>query len=183
MFSLICAWINGWVNNREAGDLRRHRTHYDVTIMSPQKYIIITILLRKRKNSNEHILLTTHSNTLACWLQLNTVGNNMSWIVQNLLLKGIRKCDHLTIVFTVRVWKLTPQHRMTCQLTVDQYSITDDGESKYHQQHYKTTSEESHLFTAWGLIRRLTSLLAHWDRMKWPTFCLKTHQGKITWPI
>ena len=24
MFSLICAWINGWVNNREAGDLRRH---------------------------------------------------------------------------------------------------------------------------------------------------------------
>ena len=25
MFSLICAWINGWVNNREAGDLRRRR--------------------------------------------------------------------------------------------------------------------------------------------------------------
>ena len=23
-FSLICVWINGWVNNREAGDLRRH---------------------------------------------------------------------------------------------------------------------------------------------------------------
>ena len=31
MFSSICAWINGWVNNREAGDLRRHRAHYDVT--------------------------------------------------------------------------------------------------------------------------------------------------------
>ena len=32
MFSLICAWINGWINNREAGDLRRHRTHsYGVT--------------------------------------------------------------------------------------------------------------------------------------------------------
>ena len=27
MFSLICAWINGWVNNREAGDLRRHRSY------------------------------------------------------------------------------------------------------------------------------------------------------------
>ena len=25
--------INGWVNNREAGDLRRHRTHCDVTVM------------------------------------------------------------------------------------------------------------------------------------------------------
>ena len=33
MFSLICAWINGWVNNREAGDLRRYRAHYDVTVM------------------------------------------------------------------------------------------------------------------------------------------------------
>ena len=32
MFSLICAWINGWVNN-EAGDLRRHCAHYDVTAM------------------------------------------------------------------------------------------------------------------------------------------------------
>ena len=29
MFSSICAWINGWVNSREAGDLIRHRTHYD----------------------------------------------------------------------------------------------------------------------------------------------------------
>ena len=35
MFSLICAWINGWVNRREAGDLRRHRAHYDVTVMLP----------------------------------------------------------------------------------------------------------------------------------------------------
>ena len=33
MFSFICAWINGWVNNREDGDLRRHRTHYDVIVM------------------------------------------------------------------------------------------------------------------------------------------------------
>ena len=33
MFSLICVWINGWVNNRDAGDLRRYRGHYDVTEM------------------------------------------------------------------------------------------------------------------------------------------------------
>ena len=33
MFSLICVWINGWVNNREAGDLRRYRGHYDVIVM------------------------------------------------------------------------------------------------------------------------------------------------------
>ena len=33
MFSLICAWINGWVNNGETGDLRRHRANCDVTVM------------------------------------------------------------------------------------------------------------------------------------------------------
>ena len=33
MFSLICAWINGWENIGEAGYLRLHRTHYDVTAM------------------------------------------------------------------------------------------------------------------------------------------------------
>ena len=29
MFSLICTWTNGWANNQDAGDLRRHRAHYD----------------------------------------------------------------------------------------------------------------------------------------------------------
>ena len=33
MFSLICAWISGWVNKREPGDLRRHRAHYSVIVM------------------------------------------------------------------------------------------------------------------------------------------------------
>ena len=33
MFSLIYVWINGWVNNREAGDLRRQHDHYDVIVM------------------------------------------------------------------------------------------------------------------------------------------------------
>ena len=33
MFSLIRTWLRGWVNNGDAGDLRRHRVHYDVTVM------------------------------------------------------------------------------------------------------------------------------------------------------
>ena len=35
MFSLICAWTNGSANHRNAGDLRCHRTHYDITVMMP----------------------------------------------------------------------------------------------------------------------------------------------------
>ena len=31
MFSLICVWTNGWVDNQDAAELGRHRDHYDVT--------------------------------------------------------------------------------------------------------------------------------------------------------
>ena len=33
MFSLICASTNSWANKEDAGDLRRHRSHYDVILM------------------------------------------------------------------------------------------------------------------------------------------------------
>ena len=29
----VCVWINDWINNRETGDLRRHRAHYDVIVL------------------------------------------------------------------------------------------------------------------------------------------------------
>ena len=32
-FSLICALRNGWANNRDPGDLRRHRAQYDINII------------------------------------------------------------------------------------------------------------------------------------------------------
>ena len=41
MFPLIYAWINDWVNNREAGDLRRQRGHYDVIVMTDNYLSII----------------------------------------------------------------------------------------------------------------------------------------------
>ena len=34
MFSFICVWIIGWVNNRETGDMRRYRAHCDVSVMT-----------------------------------------------------------------------------------------------------------------------------------------------------
>ena len=33
IFSLICAWLNGWVNICEAGDLRHHRAHYGIIVL------------------------------------------------------------------------------------------------------------------------------------------------------
>ena len=34
MFSLIYAWTNTWGNNEDAGDLRRHRAHYDIIVIN-----------------------------------------------------------------------------------------------------------------------------------------------------
>ena len=61
MFSLICAWINGWVNNREAGDLRRHRAYYDVAVMGSKKACISIDYLRKCfKNEISNSVCKTH---------------------------------------------------------------------------------------------------------------------------
>ena len=39
MFSLIYGWRHSWGSNRNAGDLRRHCAHYDVTVMMSRKHI------------------------------------------------------------------------------------------------------------------------------------------------
>ena len=46
MFTLICVWINDWVNNREAGDLRRYRAHCDV-IVRAECYIAKSWMCRR----------------------------------------------------------------------------------------------------------------------------------------
>ena len=38
MLTLICAWTNGWVKDRNAGDLRRHRAHCDVIVKLGEIY-------------------------------------------------------------------------------------------------------------------------------------------------
>ena len=59
-------WINGWVNNGEAGDLRRHRTHYDVTVMRSwqltidgkmEKYFIFEVCWFKLENGDLAVIL------------------------------------------------------------------------------------------------------------------------------
>ena len=66
MFSFTCAWINAWVNNREAGNFWRHRAHYDVIVMGwvdvrlydcfPSKSIIVNSLVWN------HALVSTYHN-------------------------------------------------------------------------------------------------------------------------
>ena len=66
IFSLICAWTNGWANNRDAGDLSRHRAHYNVTVMQWGTLILYsamrynTIDLKQKEYDIKVISLACH---------------------------------------------------------------------------------------------------------------------------
>ena len=64
-FSLICAWINGWVNNREAGELRCHRAHYDVImiLISTYQYIVYIIYINNPHTHPTHPHTPPHPHT------------------------------------------------------------------------------------------------------------------------
>ena len=74
MPSLICAWTNDWANNRDPGDLRRNRTHYDVSLMHGVSSIVLYCAI-----SNIDCLCSTsesdsiNSTGLIGWLQIKTV--------------------------------------------------------------------------------------------------------------
>ena len=53
LWCFLCAWINDWVNNCEAGDLRRHRAHYDVIVMISRIAHLIKIFSEWCHNSSK----------------------------------------------------------------------------------------------------------------------------------
>ena len=89
MFSLICAQINGWVNNRKAGDLRRHRAHYDVIVM----LIRITIFqINSKQGSFATAMLSWHIETFTVicvprksYSKTNVLSN---WFTNEMPVKG-----------------------------------------------------------------------------------------------
>ena len=81
MFSLVCAWIYRWVNNREAGDLRRHRVHYDVTAIYTLNYFH-NVTVSSTKSLNVHRLqcycsLKTNVWDFDCFKELLRAETNM----------------------------------------------------------------------------------------------------------
>ena len=72
MFSLICARINGWVNNGEAGDLRCHWTHFDLIVMP----MILTIHYRVIKNvleSKQTLSITKSFTHNQCFIMITII--------------------------------------------------------------------------------------------------------------
>ena len=79
MFSLICTRINGWVNNDDAGDLRRHGVHYDVIVM-PQYVarIIGNVCMRGIKVYFHKVVSTLDTRNTARFIEISwTISNNI----------------------------------------------------------------------------------------------------------
>ena len=74
--SLICAWTNGWINNLCAGDLRRHRAHYDVTAMAGPADSRID-------HTMQFLGAGPSAGTVGYWLivRLAMVSSNFLWIL------------------------------------------------------------------------------------------------------
>ena len=106
MFSFICAWMNGWADNREAGELRRHHAHYDVTVMiGPtleerhlmklhitacaffQAFIVLTKIHKNgliNKNGNMFCQQTMRATKICEWYRTILVRRALCTICENL---------------------------------------------------------------------------------------------------
>ena len=78
MFSLIGVWINGWVNSREVGDLRRYRAHYDVIVMLRFCYRFTSTWTHHRR------ILQPHENSLSELAMCNFLTLNTQRIIHGL---------------------------------------------------------------------------------------------------
>ena len=56
MFSVIIGRTNGCVNNRDAGDLRRHRAYYDVTVMYWRHFMSSRVVIKTNLCKRWHML-------------------------------------------------------------------------------------------------------------------------------
>ena len=82
IFSLICAWINGWVNNGAAGNLRRYRVHSGVTVMEWRNQIVYKRFFARnylwRSVSWGAIAITTaRKEYMTCQLAERRAGNKL----------------------------------------------------------------------------------------------------------
>ena len=101
MFSLICAWTNGWSNNRDAGgDFRRHRAHYDVTVMIPYIRGYGSTREVPRHNKTQVANCAPYSHVALCGLPTD---GDVDTILSSLEIAKKCKCIDLTRILSVVV--------------------------------------------------------------------------------
>ena len=79
-FLSFVPWISGWVNNREAGDLRRQRAHHDVIVM-------LSDHVKSSSTSDVTPMQAMKWSPFGCW-------NDTSFLLNHKIVK-IKTCMHV----------------------------------------------------------------------------------------
>ena len=111
MLSLICTRINGWVNNGDACDLRRHRAHYDVTVIEHRQVAIGTFGIccpHAREHTRFKQMRSIHFADSTRYIRyiylLSFIVYLFTWSIPLLSLQGL-KCTFLVFpFFTMYRW-------------------------------------------------------------------------------
>ena len=93
MFSLICAWIKGSVNNREAGDLKWHCAYYDVTVMGKSCFwyphssellpVKIVYPVRTGPRASARCSFQNRTGNYSCSIGMRVYLRSVSWFVRS----------------------------------------------------------------------------------------------------
>ena len=108
MFSLICVWINGCVNNLEAVDLRRYRAHYDVIVMQSCDYPRHRKLNIQASNANPGVVGYS-SICRALKISLIYARTKGNWVNTRDAGDLSRHCAHYDVTIMIRLRKTNRQ--------------------------------------------------------------------------
>ena len=121
-FSLIRAWTNSWVNNRDANDLKRHRAHYycNMTkhIVNPSIHPVNPTVLSPSLRSDSAMMrtslmlrasLASRWLTKAYWPRLNWPERVRRWILPIGLLPDTQNCG---LRMRLECRERFPRHRL-----------------------------------------------------------------------
>ena len=110
MLSLICVRINGWVNNREAGELRRHPGHYDVDEMASEVNLHVLDMGKTVALFTKHMYKPQNTTLLilpgVIWYSNQTSFRFVLWY------KIFRICV-FTLYESTRYWAFSKMKQMT----------------------------------------------------------------------
>ena len=105
LFSLICAWTNGWVNNRDAGDLTRHCAHYDVTVTFNQSWCSIQYIFMRKIRRTKIFLCILRDIHRCCRFQIGYKGLSISCFWNSTCRDSLSVILNSFILFNQRNWK------------------------------------------------------------------------------
>ena len=122
MFSLICGWINGWTNNREAGDLRHYRAHYDVTVMVTTINCMTDDVMKYCLNSSSRIYASINQ---------ISIGSESGLSPRHYLNKCLLSIEPLTTILGENLIKLFIHNNSSENIVCEKGAILSRGEMSY----------------------------------------------------